>query len=192
MSKKYKINKEEMSRVEKRKIELRRRKQKRTKLMMAASFILIVIIGMVIVYSVFSNPNEDILNDEKNKTPTNQSNITTGSQISIPLADIDNNAKFYSYDVDDVEIKYFALTGSDGKVHVALDACDVCYGSKKGYVQVGDIMRCVNCGNQYPINSLGTENTAGGCWPSYMPMIIEDDNILIEKSDLENKRYMFI
>ena len=191
MSKKYKINKEEMSRVEKRKIELRRRKQKRTKLMLAASFILIAIIGMIIVYSVFSSPNEDILNDEKNKIPINPSNITTGSQISIPISDIENTAKYYSYDADGVEVKYFAVKGSDGEVHVALDACDVCYGAKKGYTQVGDVMRCINCGNQYPVNSLGTENTAGGCWPSYVPIKMDGDSIIIKESDLENKRYMF-
>ena len=41
------------------------------------------------------------------------------------------------------------------------------------------------------INSLGTENTRGGCWPSYLPMKIEGDDVVIQISDLEVKSWMF-
>ena len=52
-------------------------------------------------------------------------------------------------------------------------------------------MRCINCGLTFPIEEIGKNNTEGGCWPSYLPIKIDGDNIVIEKSDLENKRYMF-
>jgi uncharacterized membrane protein len=52
-------------------------------------------------------------------------------------------------------------------------------------------MLCINCGNQYSINSLGTENTAGGCWPSYLPMRIDEDYIIINEFDLSQKKWMF-
>lgn len=188
MSKKNKINKEEISRTEIRKKAQIRRKQKRKNLMIMISIALIGIIIIFIGYSAFSNPNNVIQDNNKS---TNPSNIVSGSQISIPLSDISKTAQYYSYDADSVEVKYFAVKGSDGEIHVALDACDVCYGARKGYTQVEDVMRCINCGNQYPINSLGTENTAGGCWPSYLPIKIEGNNILINESELEDKRYMF-
>ena len=188
MSKKNKINKEEISKAENRKREHIRRKQDRTKIMIYSSILLIAIVIIVIAFTVFSNPNKDI---ENNDAPINPSNIVTGSMISIPKSDITSTAKYYSYDSNGIEIKYFAVKGSDGEIHVALDACDVCYGAKKGYAQVGDLMQCINCGNQYPINSLGSENTVGGCWPSYLPIKIEGENILINESDLEEKRYMF-
>jgi len=52
-------------------------------------------------------------------------------------------------------------------------------------------MHCINCGKEFSINSIGTDNTAGGCWPSYLPIKIENENIIINKSDLEDKQYMF-
>lgn len=191
MSKKNRNKEAGDSRAERRKSEQIRRKQNRNKLMIMSSIILIVFIGIIMVYTLYGNPNEDLINNDKNNTPTNPSDIITGSQIKLPISDIEDNAKFYSYVVDGVEMKYFALLGSDGDVHVALDACDVCYGAKKGYAQVGDVMQCINCGNQYPINSLGTENTAGGCWPSYLPIKNDGDYVIIEKSDLEKKIFMF-
>ncbi len=177
-----------VSRSEIRKREQARKKQNRNKLMIMSSIVLIAIIGIVIVFTVFSSPNEDIQNKDNNYDP---SNVVTGSRISIPISDITGTARYYSYDADGIEMKYFAVEGTDNKIHVALDACDVCYGAKKGYAQLGDIMRCINCGNQYPINSLGTENTRGGCWPSYIPITIEGNNVLINETDLKNKSYMF-
>jgi uncharacterized membrane protein len=191
MSKKYGKIEARDNKADKRKREQLRRKQKRNKLMIVSSIILIAIIGMVITYTVFSNPNKDLINNDKNNTPIDSSDIIVGSQIRLPISDIDINAKFYSYVIDGVEMRYFALLGSDGDVHVALDACDVCYDAKKGYTQVGNVMKCINCGNQYPINSLGTENTAGGCWPSYLPIKNDGDSIIIEKSNLDKKLYMF-
>ena len=83
------------------------------------------------------------------------------------------------------------MKGSDGNIHVALDACDVCYGAKKGYRQVDDVMHCINCGRTFPINQIGTSNTAGGCWPSFIPTTNDGDDIVIDISDLEEKAYMF-
>jgi uncharacterized membrane protein len=52
-------------------------------------------------------------------------------------------------------------------------------------------MQCINCGKTFSITSIGTDNTAGGCWPSYLPMKIDSDNIVIKISDLKEKSYMF-
>jgi len=56
------------------------------------------------------------------------------------------------------------VKGSDEKIHLAIDACDVCYESKLGYKQTGNVMTCNNCGQTFPINSIGTENLKGGSW----------------------------
>ena len=112
--------------------------------------------------------------------------------IRIPLSDIGTCARFFSYDSNEVDIKFFAVLGSDGDVHIAFDACDVCYVEKKGYTQVDDVMQCNNCGNEFPINVIGTENPGDGCWPSYLPMRIDGDDVIIKISDLEEKRDMFI
>ncbi|MFX0117286.1 MAG: Fe-S-containing protein, partial [Candidatus Hodarchaeota archaeon] len=68
---------------------------------------------------------------------------------------------------------------------------DVCYESKKGYSQNRNKMHCNNCGQEFAINSLGTENLEGGCWPSYLPVTESDGKLTIAISDLESKKYLF-
>lgn len=180
-------NKIEKRKAERRKMQQIHRKKKTQKMIIAASIGLIAIISVVIVISMTSKPGSDIQNPE----PADPSDVISETEVSIPLPEISSDAKFYSYDANGVEIRYFAVIGSDGDVHVAFDACDVCYNAKKGYTQVDDVMHCINCGREFSINSIGTDNTAGGCWPSYLPMNIEEDNVLIDISDIEAKRYMF-
>ncbi len=112
--------------------------------------------------------------------------------IKIPLSEISENAKWYEYDSNGVNVRFFAVKANDGSIKTAFDACDVCYKFKKGYRQEGSYMVCNNCGNKYPISSLGSENIrGGGCWPGYLPNSIESDNLIIKKSDLENGRWRF-
>jgi len=182
-----KKNKRELRKAELRKMEQIQRKKRTQKIIVATSLSIIAILSLVIVISMPGNPNDQIQNSEI-ATP---SDVISQTEVSIPLSEIGSNAKFYSYDSNGIEIRYFAVEGSDGNVHVAFDACDVCYDAKKGYRQNGDVMHCINCGKEFAINSIGTDNTAGGCWPSFLPTNIDGENVLIGISDLEAKRYMF-
>ena len=112
--------------------------------------------------------------------------------IEIPLAEISENAKWYGYDADGTKIQFFAVKASDGSIRTAFDACDVCFSSRKGYSQDGDVMVCNNCGNRYPIDGLGTENKkGGGCWPGYLPSEVEGSSLIVKHSDLEKGVYRF-
>jgi flagellar basal body-associated protein FliL len=124
-----------------------------------------------------------------NNNGTDPDPVITALQISTD--EITTNAKWYPFDSDGVEIRFFAVRSNDAEIHVAFDACDVCYDAKLGYKQDGVKMECNNCGKSFPIKAIGTENIAGGCWPSYLPMTIEDENVVIKISDLEEKKYMF-
>jgi uncharacterized membrane protein len=124
-------------------------------------------------------------------TNTNTQPQQNDTEARIPLSDLSTTAQFYSYDDNGVTIRYFAVKDSQGSAHVAFDACDVCYEAKKGYKQVGSEMQCLNCGRQFSISSIGTENTAGGCWPSYLSMTIDGNDIVIKISDLQDKSFMF-
>ena len=132
------------------------------------------------------NKNNSNTNTNSNSAP--QQNET---EVRIPISDISTTATFYSYDSNGVTVRYFAVKDTQGTVHVAFDACDVCYEAKKGYKQNGDVMQCLNCGKKFAITSIGTENTAGGCWPSYLPMNIDGNDVVIKIADLEAKSYMF-
>ena len=110
--------------------------------------------------------------------------VTTNGDdfLSIPLSAITYRAKWYE---DGRGARLFLVKAGDGTVRTAFDDCDVCYRQGRGYRQEGDYMICNNCGNRYPISGLGTENkTPGGCWPGYLPNRIEDDNVVIKRSDL--------
>ncbi|MBU0761172.1 MAG: DUF2318 domain-containing protein [Nanoarchaeota archaeon] len=121
-------------------------------------------------------------------------NVVGGNSgtMEIPLADISENAEWYEYQSNGKTIRFFVVKAGDGSVKTAFDACDVCYESKKGYSQQGDVMVCNNCGNKYPISGLGTENEkGGGCWPGYLPSKIVGDKLIIKNSDIEKGAYRF-
>jgi len=154
----------------------------------------IILIGITAVFVILSlaGCTDNTQNNNSNKnTDYNSAPWQNETEVRIPISDISATAKFFTYDSDGISVRYFAVKDNSGSVHVAFDACDVCFEAKKGYRQNGDLMQCLNCGKEFPITSVGTDNIAGGCWPSYLPMIIENDNIVIKISDLKAKSYMF-
>ena len=183
---KYKIQKK----AERRRLELARRK-KIARIRIFVSMLLIGIICFAVYFTVLSNGDGQNTDVKKPEEQPQQPPSQTGTEIKIPISEIGTNAKFYAYDANGVTVKYFTVKGSDGEIHVAFDACDVCYKAKKGYTQKSDVMSCINCGKEYEINGIGTDNTQGGCWPSYLPMNIDGDDVVIKKSDLEAKSWMF-
>ena len=113
--------------------------------------------------------------------------IENSNTITIPLSEVSTEAQFYEYD----GIKYFAVKASDGSIRTAFDACDVC-GGTKGYRQEGKDMVCNNCGRHFSIDSLGEKNVfGGGCWPGYLENSVENENIVIQKANIEDNNYEF-
>lgn len=174
-------------RAELRKQELRRRNRIRY-VSIATCMVIIVLAGTVIYLT--SRDNSPGLAPAQ-PTPAQQLPAQVATTVKIPVTEMSTSALFYTYDSDGTVVRYFAAIGSDGSVHMALDACDVCYAEKKGYRQVGDVMKCNNCGKEFAINSVGTENLAGGCWPSYLPLTISGADAVVEISDIQAKTFMF-
>jgi len=124
-----------------------------------------------------------------NSSPGITGSVVASTTFKISMSDITQQAKWYEYDSDGVNIRFFAVKADDGSVKTGFDACDVCYMSNKGYRQEGQYMICNNCGNRYPISGLGEKNrNGGGCWPGYLPSLVNGDNLIIKESDLENGR----
>ena len=124
--------------------------------------------------------------------PAAPTNSLSGSNVvTIPVSEVSTNVKFYTYDSGGTDVRFFAVRGADGNVHVATDACDVCYQNHKGYHQSSTAMQCNNCGKTFGITNIGTKNTSGGCWPSYLPLSNDGSNVQIAKSALDGKAYMF-
>lgn len=149
--------------------------------------IIIAFIAIVAIVTIATIALTTSLNKNKNNVEEFEERI-----ITIPLNELSTTAQFYEEEIDGVAVKFFAVKDDEGNVKTAFDACDVCFNSKKGYTQQGDYVVCNNCGNKYHISGLGTENKAkGGCWPSYLPSETEDENLIINLSDIAQGKYKF-
>ncbi|MHA2247475.1 MAG: Fe-S-containing protein [Candidatus Hodarchaeales archaeon] len=151
-------------------------------------FLAIVLISVVGFAAIVMLQENNIITDPKDQILTPQQD---GDEFVISISDLSTEANLYAYNDDDVVIKFFAVIGSDNEVHIAFDACDVCFSEKQGYRQNDVLMICNNCGNQFLITGIGTENVQGGCWPSYLPITVADGEVHIEIADVELKKYMF-
>ncbi|MBN1827878.1 MAG: DUF2318 domain-containing protein [Deltaproteobacteria bacterium] len=104
--------------------------------------------------------------------------------LLIPVADInDGKAHFFKVRADDgIIVTFFTLKSSDGTIRSAIDACDVCYRSGKGYSQAGDYMVCQNCGMKFRSDRIN--EVSGGCNPAPLPRKIEGDRLVIDMKDI--------
>lgn len=135
-------------------------------------------------------PPEDTLPAE-DTAPPSEDTEKPADEFVIPLAELSGTAKFYSWKAPAATVKFFAVLDAAGGVHVAFDACDLCYGAKLGYSQEGDMMVCNNCGNKFLITGIGTTNRGGGCWPGYLPVTIGEDAVTIQHADLKAGSWYF-
>ena len=111
--------------------------------------------------------------------------------VTVPVAKVsDGKVHYYKLDDGGKEIRFFVVKGSDGALHTAFDACDVCYKEKKGYEQKGDQMVCTNCNQRFAVNRIGAAS-AGGCNPSYLPAQVEAAKVSFKLADLKTGARFF-
>jgi uncharacterized membrane protein len=111
-------------------------------------------------------------------------------KLSIPVEDVsDGKAHYFQVKADDgIHVKFFVLMSQDGILRAAVDACDVCYRSGKGYVQEGDFMVCTNCGRRFASDRIN--EVKGGCNPAPLNRKIVDKHLVIAMADInENSWY---
>lgn len=108
--------------------------------------------------------------------------------IVIEKTNVTNVATFIPYTANGTKMEIIAVRASDGTIRTALNTCQVCYRSGRGYYkQEGDAFVCQNCGNRFKADQL--EKVKGGCNP--VPILSSDktdlgDTIGISKSFLES------
>jgi len=109
--------------------------------------------------------------------------------VKIPISEVDDgHAHFYSYN-GSKKINFFVLKSSDGVIRAAFDACDVCYGAKKGYRQEGDVMVCNNCGQRFP--SVKINEIKGGCNPAPLNRRVDGNYLILSPQDVETGAFYF-
>jgi uncharacterized membrane protein len=104
--------------------------------------------------------------------------------LSIPVKDInDGQAHYFKTKADDgIVVSFFTVKSQDGIIRAAIDSCDVCYKSGKGYVQEGNVMVCTNCGRRFATDRIN--EVKGGCNPAPLLREIEGDNLVISMKDI--------
>jgi len=110
-------------------------------------------------------------------------------KLNIPIADINNGkAHYFKVKADDgIIVSFFVLKSSDGVIRTAIDACDVCYRSGKGYVREGDFMVCANCGRKF--SSTRINEVMGGCNPAPLKRTISGKSLVIEMKDINENSW---
>ena len=110
--------------------------------------------------------------------------------VILPLADIsDGKAHFYKVESDKGQmVEFFVLKSSDGVFRAAVDACDVCYRSGKGYVQEGDTMVCSNCGMRFASDRIN--EVKGGCNPAPLNRRVENKTLVISMVDINANAWL--
>ena len=95
----------------------------------------------------------------------------------------DGKARHYVYKHSQSRwIRFFIVKSADGIIRAAFDACDVCFRHKKGYVQTGNMMTCINCGLRFPLDKINV--VKGGCNPAPLKRTIKGDYLVIALQDV--------
>jgi len=139
-----------------------------------------------------SSGNKQSSSKESKSEATNKATANIVSGMEINKSEISSKVKFYPYESNGIKMEVLALKANDGTIRIALNTCQVCYSSGKGYyVQEGNELVCQNCGNRFGADMVG--KAKGGCNP--VPILdaskVDDGTkITIDKNYLDkNKAY---
>lgn len=106
-----------------------------------------------------------------------------GGLVIIPLSKVDDGkAHQFKFLDNGKEIRFFVVKSKDGQIRSAFDACDVCWPAKKGYVQDGDNMVCVNCGQRFHTNRI--MEVKGGCNPGPLARTLDQGKVVFKIEDI--------
>lgn len=144
-----------------------------------------VVVGIVFV--VVAAVSAGMLDSLWKKSPAESAKaaglVETAEVVRIPLKALDSGkALFLSLESEGRQLYYFALKSQDGAYRAALDACDVCFRTNRGYRQEGDQMVCNNCGQKFACDKIG--EVKGGCNPHPLARGIEGQVLVIKKADI--------
>lgn len=132
---------------------MKKKYSKRSLAILCVSTVFVIIIGLLL------------------STQKTDSTTKDPSGLAIKKSDVKGTAKFYPYKVNGIYMEVIAVKASDGTVRTALNTCQVCFDSGRGYyTQSGNELVCNNCGNRFKIDQI--EKIRFGCNP--IPIMKED------------------
>jgi len=144
----------------------------------------ISIIITILITFLLMTPSAFSFWGNKPKTLTPQNSV-----ISIPTKEIsDGKAHYFKVKAKDgIDVTFFTLMSKDGIIRAAIDSCDVCYRSGKGYVQEGDVMVCTNCGKKFASDRIN--EVKGGCNPAPLERKIVGKELVVAMKDINQNSW---
>ncbi|MDR2489294.1 MAG: DUF2318 domain-containing protein [Desulfovibrio sp.] len=117
--------------------------------------------------------------------------IARDGRIIIDVADLEpSRSRHYLYDDGRTAVRFFIVRDNKKVVRAAVDACEVCWREKKGYVMQDGAMVCLNCGRKFPMDRIGM--TAGGCNPHPLKFDMDNASVVISADELSlGAKYFF-
>lgn len=102
-----------------------------------------------------------------------------------------NQVRFFNTEIEGKKIYFMVVKDDKGKYRAAANACEVCFGAHKGFKQVIDKIVCNNCGNAFPLNTLGV--TKGGCNPGPISADVKTTNnqLIISLNEINQVSNLF-
>lgn len=157
--------------------------------------ILVVVLAAIAVYTTINNNQKQQVSSADTAKPavTQTADIPTNVDLKILKSEITEEAKFFPYKAGDTYMEVLAVKATDGSIRTALNTCQVCFNSGRGYYeQQGNKLICQNCGNVFGVDDI--EVVKGGCNP--VPIMKEnktDDGeyISVKKEFLEASKDFF-
>lgn len=109
--------------------------------------------------------------------------------LRIPAKDLsDGKARYFKVRSEKgIMVKFFVVQSHDGVIRAAVDACDICYRSGKGYRQDGDVMVCANCGMRFATDRIN--EVKGGCNPAPLNRQVQGDILLISMEQINTNAW---
>lgn len=111
--------------------------------------------------------------------PTYQEVGLAGDEVVIALDGLrEAEPVFYSFHHEGKKIDFIVLK-IDGEVQSYFDACAKCFPKKLGYRAADGELRCVACGERYPLDDL---RGIGSCYPVLLEGKPVGQNYIIKKA----------
>lgn len=131
---------------------------------------------------------EDSANENSGESNV-EATLADGS-LQVALNSLGDQVAFIDYDSNGTAMQVMLYKDTEGKVHGALNTCQVCAGSPYAYFeQEGNEVVCQNCGNHFSVEAIG--DVHGGCNPVPLELSEDGDQVLIDTATLDEQADAF-
>ncbi|MFC1790435.1 Fe-S-containing protein [Patescibacteria group bacterium] len=138
---------------------------------------------------VRSPKTSDTFKGEQGETLQAQNNQVFIEEKKVSDGDL-HAFNFYS-DKWGKSLYFFIIKASDGTYRAAANACEVCFGDRKGFSQVGDQIRCETCRTMYERDQIALQR--GGCNPRPISkdVPVVDGQLVLDLTSIEKITDLF-